>query len=104
MIKTCLVHFTSLLQSFNGLLCSLSFFNFLRLCKETMGDKRHMGVLSPVSKPSGLMKMELPRPHSNTLARLQAKDIGHYRSGRESHRSTAPQEAMVTRSSQSAPL
>ncbi|XP_044047852.1 cytosolic carboxypeptidase 2 isoform X2 [Siniperca chuatsi] len=55
-----------------------------RLCKETLGDKRHLGILSPVSKPSGLMKMELPRPQRDTLARLQAKDIRHYHSRRES--------------------
>ncbi|XP_070764042.1 cytosolic carboxypeptidase 2 [Enoplosus armatus] len=75
-----------------------------RLCKETLGDKRHLGVLSPVSKPSGLAKMELSRPQSDTLVRLQAKDIRRYHPGRESQISTAAQEAMVTRPSQSAPL
>ncbi|XP_059190947.1 cytosolic carboxypeptidase 2 isoform X2 [Centropristis striata] len=68
-------------------------------CKETL-DKRHMGVLSPVSKPFSLMKMELPRPQSDNLGRLQAKDIGHYHSGRGRQNSTA----MLTRSPQSAPL
>ncbi|XP_035499423.2 cytosolic carboxypeptidase 2 [Scophthalmus maximus] len=74
-----------------------------RLCKETVGDKRHLGVLPPVSKPSGLVKRNLPRPQSDTLARLQASGIRYYRSGRES---SAPQEAIVTttRPSQSAPL
>ncbi|XP_033490000.2 cytosolic carboxypeptidase 2 [Epinephelus lanceolatus] len=71
-----------------------------RLSRETLEDKGHMGVLSPGSKPSGLMKMELPRSQSDTLGRPQVKDIGHYRSGRESQISMA----MIARSSQSAPL
>ncbi|XP_045898040.1 uncharacterized protein LOC123965641 isoform X1 [Micropterus dolomieu] len=72
-----------------------------RLCKETLGDKRHLGVLFPPSKPSSLMKMELARPQSDTLARLQAKDIRPYHSGRESQMTKAP---VVKRPSQSAPL
>ncbi|XP_074490227.1 cytosolic carboxypeptidase 2 isoform X1 [Sebastes fasciatus] len=71
-----------------------------RICKETWEDKRHPGVLSPVSKPSGLMKMELPRPQSDALGKLHAKGIGHYHSGRESQISPTA----VTRSSQSALL
>ncbi|XP_039664515.1 cytosolic carboxypeptidase 2 isoform X3 [Perca fluviatilis] len=70
------------------------------LGNETLEDKRHLGVLSSLSKPSGLMKMERPRPKSGTLGTLQAKDIRHYYSGRESQISAA----MVARSSQSAPL
>ncbi|XP_032379525.1 cytosolic carboxypeptidase 2 [Etheostoma spectabile] len=70
-----------------------------RLGNETLEDQRHLGVLSPLSKPSGLMKMELARPKSGTLGRLQAKDIRHHYSGRESQITAA----MVTRSSQSAP-
>ncbi|XP_022610426.1 cytosolic carboxypeptidase 2-like [Seriola dumerili] len=74
-----------------------------RLGKETCEDKRHMGVLPPVSKPSG-MTMELPHPHSDTLRRLQAKGIRHHHFGRESQIRMDPQEAMVTRPSQSAPM
>ncbi|XP_034390887.1 cytosolic carboxypeptidase 2 [Cyclopterus lumpus] len=69
-----------------------------RLCKETFKDKSHPGVLSPVSMPSGLMKMELPQ--RDPLGRLQAKDTRHYYSGRERQIGTA----VVTRSSQSAPM
>ncbi|XP_042352706.1 cytosolic carboxypeptidase 2 [Plectropomus leopardus] len=60
----------------------------------------HLDVLSPLSKPSGRMKMELPRPQSDTLGRLQSKDIRHFNSGRESQISTE----VITRSSQSAQL
>ncbi|XP_078113711.1 cytosolic carboxypeptidase 2 [Sander vitreus] len=70
------------------------------LGNETLEDKSRLGVLSPLSKPSGLMKRERPRPKSGTLGRLQAKDIRHYYSGRERQLSAA----IVTRSSQSAPL
>ncbi|XP_023271224.1 cytosolic carboxypeptidase 2-like [Seriola lalandi dorsalis] len=75
-----------------------------RLGKETCEDKRHMGVLPPVSKPSGILTMELPHPHSDTLRRLQAKGIRHHHFGRESQIRMDPQEAMVTRPSQSAPM
>ncbi|XP_070828118.1 cytosolic carboxypeptidase 2 [Chaetodon trifascialis] len=75
-----------------------------RLCKVTLGDNRHLGVLSPLLRSSGPMKMELPRPQSDTLARPQTNDIRHYRSGRKSKISTAPQEPLVRRASQSAPL
>ncbi|XP_041795393.1 cytosolic carboxypeptidase 2 [Chelmon rostratus] len=75
-----------------------------RLCKEILGDKRHVGVLSPLSRSSGLKKMELPRLQSDTLARPQTNVISHYRSGRKSKLSTAPQGALVRRSSQSASL
>ncbi|XP_071360139.1 cytosolic carboxypeptidase 2 isoform X3 [Trachinotus anak] len=55
-----------------------------RLCKETLEDKRHVGVLPPVSKPSAFMSVELPHPQSDTLSRLQAKGIRHHHSGRQS--------------------
>ncbi|XP_073328656.1 cytosolic carboxypeptidase 2 [Pagrus major] len=74
-----------------------------QLCKETLRDKSQMDVVSPAPKPSGLTKIELPRPQSVTLARLQVTNVRHYGSGRKSQTITAPQEAAVTRSSQSAP-
>lgn len=77
---------------------------FLRLFKETLRDKSHMDVVSPASKPSDLTKMELPQPQSAIPARLQAKYVGRNGSGRESQTITAPQEATVRRSPQSAPL
>lgn len=87
-----------------GFLFSISVFIFLRLGKETLGDKKDIGILSPVSKPSGLMKMKPPRPQSVMRTTLQSKDIRGYHSGRESQISAAQQETMVTRSSQSASL
>nr|XP_046250311.1 cytosolic carboxypeptidase 2 isoform X2 [Scatophagus argus] len=74
------------------------------LGKETLRDKKHMGVLSPLPKPLGLTKMEVLCPQSDTLAGLQNKDIRYYHSGRESQIRSAPQDAAVARSSQSAPL
>ncbi|XP_058502307.1 cytosolic carboxypeptidase 2 [Solea solea] len=66
-----------------------------RLCKET-----------PVSKPSGLLKMKLPHPQSDTLSKLQTEGLRHYDNRRQSQKRTDPQEAVVaiTRPSQSAPL
>ncbi|XP_040894106.1 cytosolic carboxypeptidase 2 [Toxotes jaculatrix] len=61
-----------------------------RLSKETLEDKRHVGVLPPVSKPSSFMKMKLPQQQSDTLSRLQATGIRHYHSGRESQISMDP--------------
>ncbi|XP_051238389.1 cytosolic carboxypeptidase 2 [Dicentrarchus labrax] len=54
------------------------------LHKETSGNKRHMGVLSPV------MKKEHPPPQSDTLARRQAKDTRrhHERGGQISQEAT----------------
>ncbi|XP_036963943.1 cytosolic carboxypeptidase 2 isoform X2 [Acanthopagrus latus] len=75
-----------------------------QLFKETLRDKSHMDVVSPASKPSDLTKMELPQPQSAIPARLQAKYVGRNGSGRESQTITAPQEATVRRSPQSAPL
>ncbi|XP_034071862.1 cytosolic carboxypeptidase 2 isoform X3 [Gymnodraco acuticeps] len=50
-----------------------------RYCKETVEDKRHLGVLSPASKPSGLMQMVPKRPQSDSLRSFQTnKDIRHY--------------------------
>ncbi|KAG7235983.1 hypothetical protein INR49_001680 [Caranx melampygus] len=74
-----------------------------RLHNETWEDKKHGGVLPPVSKPSGLMTVELPHPQGGIPRRLKAKDISHHHSGTESQIITDPQEAVVTRPSQSAP-
>ncbi|XP_042267066.1 cytosolic carboxypeptidase 2 isoform X1 [Thunnus maccoyii] len=73
-----------------------------RLYKGNLGDRRKKGVLPPLSKPSGFMKLE--HPQSDTLGRLQAKDMRHYRSRGEIPISTVPEESMVTRPSRSAPL
>ncbi|XP_068459917.1 cytosolic carboxypeptidase 2 isoform X2 [Clinocottus analis] len=69
-----------------------------RQFKESCKDRRHPGVLSPVSMPLSLTKME--RPQRDTLGRLQVKDARHYCSGSEGQMGTA----VVTKSSQSAPL
>ncbi|XP_031605076.2 cytosolic carboxypeptidase 2 isoform X3 [Oreochromis aureus] len=60
-------------------------------------DKRHGGIL-----PSSPMREQLPRPQSDTVSVLQAKDIRLYRFGEESHTTVTPQEVMVKRTSQSA--
>uniref|UniRef100_UPI0037E93F3D cytosolic carboxypeptidase 2 n=1 Tax=Semicossyphus pulcher TaxID=241346 RepID=UPI0037E93F3D len=74
-----------------------------RLFNGTQGHKSHMTVLSPVSKPSNLMKLEVSGPQTDKLSRCQSEDIRQYHSGRERQISTATGEATVTRSSQSAP-
>ncbi|KAK5867701.1 hypothetical protein PBY51_012167 [Eleginops maclovinus] len=71
-----------------------------KYCKETVEDKRHLGGLSPASKPPGLIKTEPKHPQSDTLSRLQTKDIRHYHSGRESQIRTT----MMTLSPHSASL
>ncbi|XP_026221153.1 cytosolic carboxypeptidase 2 [Anabas testudineus] len=75
-----------------------------RLCKGQKEDRRLKDVLPSVIKPSGFTIMELPQPQSHTKYKLHTKDIRHYHSGRKSQTSMAPQEALVTRPSQSAPL
>ncbi|CAI5664746.1 unnamed protein product [Oreochromis niloticus] len=50
-------------------------------------DKRHGGIL-----PSSPMREQLPRPQSETVSVLQAKDIRLYRFGEESHTTVTPQE------------
>ncbi|XP_026168193.1 cytosolic carboxypeptidase 2 isoform X2 [Mastacembelus armatus] len=75
-----------------------------RLYKETLGNKKKVGVLPPVSKSSGLMKMELPHPKNNMLQSVEAEDVRHYQYGRQSPKSNSPQEALITRLSQSASL
>lgn len=78
----------------------LPFFNFLRLCKDTSEGKRQQSVLSPVSRPSGLMKMEPAHPQRDTDGRLQVENTRQYYPGRESQITTAA----TTRSSQTALL
>lgn len=60
-------------------------------------DKRHGGIL-----PSSPMREQLPRPQSDTVSVLQAKNIRLYHFGEESHTTVTPQEVMVKRTSQSA--
>ncbi|XP_077938103.1 cytosolic carboxypeptidase 2 isoform X2 [Gasterosteus aculeatus] len=71
-----------------------------RLCKDTSEGKRQQSVLFPVSRPSGLMKMEPAHPQRDTDGRLQVENTRQYYPGRESQITTAA----TTRSSQTALL
>ncbi|XP_053175926.1 cytosolic carboxypeptidase 2 [Scomber japonicus] len=70
----------------------------------TLEDGRQKGSLPRLLKTSGFKKLEPSRPQNVALGRLQAKDIRQYRSEGESLLSMAPEESMITRPSQSAPL
>lgn len=83
------------------LMCSIYFLHFFR---GTLEDGRQKGSLPRLLKTSGFKKLEPSRPQSDALGRLQAKDIRQYRSEGESLLSMAPEESMITRPSQSAPL
>lgn len=79
-------------------------FSFHSLCKGHKEDKGLKGVLPSVTKSLGFTLMKLPHPQSDTTHMLQAKEIRHCHSGRESQISMTPQEALAIRPSQSAPL
>nr|XP_020469443.1 uncharacterized protein LOC109967895 isoform X2 [Monopterus albus] len=91
-------------NSSSGLVVSSTDPRGKRLCKDTLGNKKQMGVLPSVTKPSGIMKLELPRSQSDMLRKLQVKDIRQCDFGREIQKSTATKDAICTRLSQSAPL